>query len=70
MDIHERIVLLKMAIKYTMELYKSTDQEYILYMLKKVTKKYIDHISESDEFDNEALALEELLDILSSDTFS
>jgi hypothetical protein len=70
MDIYERIVLLKMAIIYTTELYKFTDQKYILSMLYKVTKKYIDHINGSDEFDNDALALEELLDILDSNIFN
>jgi hypothetical protein len=65
MDIYERIVLLNMASKYTMELYDSKDQEHILSMLYKVTRKYIDHLNDSDESDESSTeALEEILDIL------
>jgi hypothetical protein len=83
MKICERLVLLKMAIKYTIKLYKSKPRRRkdILCNIYKATENYIYHYrfykadkscnESDDESDNESdnEKLEEMLDILDSDIF-
>jgi hypothetical protein len=67
-DISGRLILLKMAIKYTTISYESNVRSSFLSNIYEVTQNYVDYYYESTESSTESdtEALEEILDILDS----
>jgi hypothetical protein len=69
MDICKRLVLLKMAIKYTIKLFIDCEQMNILYNIYAVSKTYIDHHYTLMSEISDKKIFKEFIDILNSDVF-